>query len=114
MTGRPAVLLEPSYFYPTSGGQPHDTGTLRRGDQAARVIDVIERESDGAVLHVLDKALGPGPATATIDRDRRLDRIPTPTSASISLQRRPGVAQADVGFDLSRHIVLPSTSTAPT
>ena len=61
--GRPAVLLDPVYFYPTSGGQPHDTGHLRRGDAVARVVDVIERESDGAILHILDRALTPGPAT---------------------------------------------------
>ena len=37
--GHPAVILNRSYFYPTSGGQPHDTGALRRGDEVARVVD---------------------------------------------------------------------------
>ena len=27
--GQPAVLLDRSAFYPTGGGQPNDTGTLR-------------------------------------------------------------------------------------
>jgi alanyl-tRNA synthetase len=49
--GRPYVVLDRSAFYPTSGGQPHDTGVL--GDRA--VIDVVDRETDGAVLHVLDR-----------------------------------------------------------
>lgn len=50
-----AVELAASAFYPTSGGQPFDTGTL--GD--ARVQDVID-EDDGRVLHVTDRALEPG------------------------------------------------------
>lgn len=100
--GRPAVLLDPSYFYPTSGGQPHDTGALRRGDAAAHVIDVIERESDGAVLHVLDRPLGPGPATAAIDRDRRLDHMAHHTGQHVLSQAFLRVAEAEtVGFHLS-------------
>ncbi|MBW8713124.1 MAG: hypothetical protein JF632_03460, partial [Acidobacteria bacterium] len=35
--GRPAVVLDRTAFYPTSGGQPFDTGQLG----SARVIDVI-------------------------------------------------------------------------
>ena len=44
------VVLDASYFYPTSGGQPHDTGTLG----GANVVDVSIREADGAVVHTLD------------------------------------------------------------
>ena len=100
--GRPAVLLEPGYFYPTSGGQPHDTGELRRGDAAARVLDVVERESDGAVLHVLDRPLSPGPAMATIDRDRRLDHMAHHTGQHVLSQAFIRVAEAEtVGFHLS-------------
>ena len=47
--GRPAVILDHTAFYPIGGGQPHDTGSL---DDVA-VIDVVEREADGAVVHVL-------------------------------------------------------------
>lgn len=52
VNGRPAVLLDQSYFYPTSGGQPYDTGTL--GDKA--VVDVIVAEQ-GEVFHILADAL---------------------------------------------------------
>lgn len=45
------VYLDRTAFYPTSGGQPHDTGTL--GD--AVVIDVVD-EGD-RVAHVLDRAI---------------------------------------------------------
>ena len=45
------VYLDQTAFYPTSGGQPHDLGTLG----GARVIDVID---EGArVAHVLDAPL---------------------------------------------------------
>ncbi len=44
-----AVILDRTAFYPTSGGQPFDTGTLG----GARVVDVIDLE-DGTIAHVLD------------------------------------------------------------
>ena len=47
MDGRPAVTLDVSAFYPTSGGQPFDTGTLG----ASRVLDVVDLE-DGRVAHM--------------------------------------------------------------
>jgi alanyl-tRNA synthetase len=70
--GRPFVVLDKTGFYPTSGGQPHDVGRL--GD--ATVLDVIDRDEDAAVLHVLDRALGPGVhVSGEIDQARRLDHI---------------------------------------
>mgnify|MGYP005803264091 CR=1 FL=1 len=36
--GKPAVVLDATAFYPTGGGQPHDTGTLN----GVRVVDVVE------------------------------------------------------------------------
>ena len=71
IAGRPAVRLSQTHFYPTSGGQPHDTGRLFQGNQTARVVDVVVRESDEAVLHVLDAAIAPGMATGEIDWPRR-------------------------------------------
>jgi len=64
------VTLEQSAFYPTSGGQPHDTGRL--GDAA--VVDVFERE-DGTVVHVTDRELAPGPVRASVDWPRRFDHM---------------------------------------
>lgn len=48
--GRTHVVLDATFFYPTSGGQMHDVGTL--GD--ARVVDVIDRDEDDAIVHVVD------------------------------------------------------------
>jgi alanyl-tRNA synthetase len=51
--GHPAAILDRTAFYPTSGGQPHDTGWL----SGIPVDDVVEREADGAVIHVLAAGL---------------------------------------------------------
>src|SRR5213593_1906971 len=53
--GRPAALLDRTAFYPTSGGQPHDTGRLG----AADVLETVDLES-GEIAHVLSAPLGEG------------------------------------------------------
>ena len=58
--GRPEVVLDQTAFYPTSGGQPFDTGTL--GGQ--RVIEVVDRE-DGEIVHVLETPGSEGPGLPT-------------------------------------------------
>ena len=50
--GQPAVTLSATAFYPTAGGQPHDTGTL----DDARIVDVTVDEQ-GEVWHLLDRPL---------------------------------------------------------
>src|SRR4029079_11502638 len=68
--GRPAVVLDRSAFYPTSGGQPFDTGRLNAVD----VIDVVD--DDERVIHVLSAALAEGErVTGTIDAARRFDHM---------------------------------------
>ena len=64
------VLLDQSAFYPTSGGQPYDTGTL--GD--AHVLDV--NVEDGLVWHRVDRPLQMGEAVhGSIDWPRRFDHM---------------------------------------
>jgi alanyl-tRNA synthetase len=70
--GRAAVILDRTAFYPTGGGQPHDTGTLG----AARVVDCAEAEAEG-VIHVCE---GDAPRVGArvrgrVDAARRLDHI---------------------------------------
>ena len=70
--GRPAVVLDATCFYPTSGGQPHDIGTL--GD--ARVVEVLEEE--GRLLHIVDRPLdgeAVGAVVGEVDWPRRLDHM---------------------------------------
>jgi alanyl-tRNA synthetase len=69
--GRFEVLLDRTAFYPTSGGQPYDTGKLG----GANVSDVFEREEDHEVVHVVDEPLPPGPVHGAIDWERRFDHI---------------------------------------
>lgn len=64
--GRRGVILPRTFFFPTGGGQEHDTGTLG----AARVTDVLMRE-DGTVIHVVDREVMETRVHATIDRARR-------------------------------------------
>ncbi|WP_331236383.1 alanyl-tRNA editing protein [Natronorarus salvus] len=49
------VVLDRTCFYPTGGGQPHDTGTLSTDDRTWRVTDVAKRDT---IYHTVD---GPEP-----------------------------------------------------
>jgi alanyl-tRNA synthetase len=65
------VVLDRTAFYPTSGGQPFDTGTLGE----AKVVDVFDAE-DGVVTHVVDRELErDGLVRGHIDWDRRFDHM---------------------------------------
>jgi alanyl-tRNA synthetase len=64
--GRFGLILPRTYFYPTSGGQEHDTGFIGE----ARVMDVYK--DNGDIIHVTDKTLAPGDYPARIDRERRI------------------------------------------
>jgi alanyl-tRNA synthetase len=74
--GRAQVALDRSAFYPTSGGQLHDTGTLTLADgdggASAHVIDV-EAEGD-TVWHIVDTPLEVGAIVrGMVDAGRRAD-----------------------------------------
>lgn len=65
------VHLDKSAFYPTSGGQPYDEGTI---DDA--VIRDVLVEEDGDVAHITDRALPVGKEVyCKIDRARRFDHM---------------------------------------
>lgn len=71
LDGRRAVVLDQTAFYPTSGGQPFDTGYL----DEVRVVDVVDLEDRG-VAHVLERGLERTNAlTARIDWPRRFDHM---------------------------------------
>ena len=60
------VVLDRSLFYPTSGGQPHDTGTLGEG----RVVDVVKEGKE--VRHLVQGHLEVGQRVdGEIDWNRR-------------------------------------------
>ena len=78
--GRAGIVLDRTAFYPSSGGQPFDTGTLG----GARVVDVVDGE-DGAIVHVVEGTVDvsvPGTGhpeleivTGRIDWPRRFDHM---------------------------------------
>jgi alanyl-tRNA synthetase len=68
---RVGVVLDKTAFYPTSGGQPNDLGTLNGVD----LIDCFEDEAGGIVIHVLKENIGSGIIHARIDPNRRLDHM---------------------------------------
>ena len=69
------AALDRSAFYPTSGGQPFDTGKLRWPGGEASVTDV-EADREGEVWHTLDRAVPEGAAVrGVIDGIRRTDHM---------------------------------------
>ena len=68
--GRTAVILDRTAFYPTSGGQPFDTGTLG----GARVVEVLDRD-DGTIVHVVEGGAPQGRVAGEVDWARRFDHM---------------------------------------
>jgi alanyl-tRNA synthetase len=64
-----SVKLDRTAFYPTSGGQPHDVGTL--GD--ANVVNVLDEEEE--IIHVVDRAVASGAIEGRIEWARRFDHM---------------------------------------
>ncbi|MDO5023091.1 MAG: alanine--tRNA ligase-related protein [Eubacteriales bacterium] len=68
------LLLDKTCFYPTGGGQPHDTGTLEAGGIKANVLQV-EIENDN-IWHRVDKAFYENMQVhGKIDWERRFDHM---------------------------------------
>jgi alanyl-tRNA synthetase len=99
---RPALVLRETAFYPTSGGQVHDTGWLTFGDgDRARVSEVADTE-DGRVVHYLEaptKLPAAGMAVrGSVDLERRRDHMQQHTgqhvlsAAFIELYQMPTVS----------------------
>ncbi len=77
-----AVALDRTVFYPTGGGQPHDTGTLRWNDGQAAVTDV--RKEGDRVWHTIDAVPTVGTVvTQDIDWERRHQLMRTHTALHI-------------------------------
>jgi alanyl-tRNA synthetase len=84
------VTLAATAFYPTSGGQPHDLGTLG----ARRVVDVVD-DDDGRLVHVLDGALDVGARVdGAIDWTRRFDHMQQHTGQHVLSAAFDRMAQA--------------------
>ncbi len=118
LDGRAHVTLDRTAFYPTSGGQPCDMGTLG----GVPVIDVIDRDG-GDVVHVLERPLIEGVRVdGEIDWLRRFDHMQQHTGQhvlSAAFDRR-GAARTEsfhLGaeastIDLGREVSVAEIETA--
>lgn len=118
------VILDNSYFYPTSGGQEHDSGFI--GD--TEVVDVFEE--DGRIMHVVMQEIPEGRFACKIDRKRRLANMQQHTgqhilsaafenlfgigtvssrlgeyTGTIDLSRMPNEGEIEEAVDLANRIV---------
>ena len=74
------IALDRSAFYPSSGGQPYDTGMLTANSRSGAVleapVEAVEEDEHGTVWHFTRKPLAAGTKVqGTIDWQRRLDHI---------------------------------------
>ena len=95
------IYLDRTAFYPTSGGQPHDTGTLG----GIQVVDVVDE--DDRIAHLLAEPLqATGTVEGMIDWPRRLDHIQQHTaqhllSAVLDSQLRARTTSVHFGAETS-------------
>ena len=76
---KPAVKLDQTAFYPTSGGQVFDTGTIK-GDAGEARVEQVEETQNGEIVHYINPAdfenVRPGmKVRGTIDTFRRRDHM---------------------------------------
>ena len=73
--GRPAIVLDRTAFYPTSGGQVHDLGVLLVEGKQIAVTEVADEE-DGRILHFASALLPSGTQVqGRVDAVRRRDHV---------------------------------------
>ena len=80
--GRIGILLNQSYFYPTGGGQEHDTGKIG----SATVVDVYKDDHSPRLVHVIEGEVGAGEVHASIDAVRRLRHMQHHTAQHLLTQ----------------------------
>lgn len=96
--GQPALVLDGTYFYPTGGGQPNDTGSIG----GVAVLDVVTRPADKAVLHVMAGPVSADQVDCALDWARRFDHMQQHTGQHILTQALVQASEAHtVGFHLS-------------
>ncbi len=89
VNGKPTVVLDQTAFYPTSGGQPCDTGHL-----GGAKVQSAEEDSPGRILHILDAPPSLDQVHGTIDWVRRFDHMQQHTGQHILSQAFLTVARA--------------------
>lgn len=73
--GKTAIVLDRTAFYPTSGGQVHDLGTLT-ADGKQIVITEVADDEDGRIFHFASEPLAIGTQVhGSVDAARRRDHV---------------------------------------
>src|SRR5882724_5343150 len=73
--GKTAIVLDRTAFYPTSGGQVHDLGTLAADGKQIAITEVADDE-DGRILHFASEPLAIGTQVhGSVDAARRRDHV---------------------------------------
>lgn len=91
------VVLDKTAFYPTSGGQPHDLGSIE-GKALLKVVD----GPDGTVIHVIKEPIESTGVECRIDWPRRFDHMQQHTGQHVLSQAFLQIASArTIGFHLS-------------
>ena len=77
------VVLAGTYFYPNSGGQPCDTGTIFQEDKEFKIMNV--KKENGKIIHELDRegVKADGKVRCIIDWERRYKLMRMHTAAHI-------------------------------
>lgn len=105
------LYLDRSAFYPTSGGQPHDTGTLA----GVAVLDVVDE--DDRVAHVMAAPVAGDVVDGVVDWERRRDHMQQHTGQhllSALCADRFGWETVSVHFgDASSTLDIATESVAP-
>jgi alanyl-tRNA synthetase len=97
MGNRAAVVLDHTYFYPTSGGQPNDTGSIDGVD----VLDVALRDDDEAIVHILQHKIESEQVHCEINWARRFDHMQQHSGQHILSAAFEQILDADtIGFHL--------------
>jgi alanyl-tRNA synthetase len=108
---RPAVILDRTAFYPTSGGQPFDTGRLG----SVHVVEVVDTGED--VVHLLSAPLTTGDrVVGEIDWTRRMDHMQQHTgqhilSAAFAARFDNATVSFHMGTDVSTIDLAKAAST---
>ncbi len=80
--GHTGVALDRTYFYPTGGGQEHDTGLIG----LARVVGVFKDDLNSRLVHVVEGEVALGSVHASIDAERRLRHMQHHTAQHLLTQ----------------------------
>ena len=68
---RLGVVLDKTAFYPTSGGQPNDLGTIN----GVPLVDCLEDEASGDIIHLIEGTVSGPSVRGRIDPVRRTDHM---------------------------------------